>query len=240
MWFVGLIVGAVLGAVIGFMRDVETAIVIGAVAGLFIGLAFRKTRAVVDEKWKRDVEEALKELNRRTQALAAAQGTSSNAQPAAQADAQAEAAVSPAPATPHVEPLPEAAAPGEPVPPPASVPQSTVAVPPRPAQPSALWNFFFGGNTLVRFGDRISANFSAASGISGWFPAGLTYASYNVLGAVVILPVLRHLRSNRDAAVAGLLAGPVAMIPAFFFFACMIGWYPATTSTLGSRMARRR
>jgi uncharacterized membrane protein YkvI len=80
---------------------------------------------------------------------------------------------------------------------------------------------------LVRFGDRIQANFAAASGIAGWFPAGLAYASYNVLGAVVILPVLRHLQSNRDAAVAGLLAGPIAMIPAFFFFACMIGWYPA-------------
>jgi uncharacterized membrane protein YkvI len=84
----------------------------------------------------------------------------------------------------------------------------------------------FVGYTLVRFGDRISANFTAASGLAGWFPAGLTYASYNVLGAVVILPVLRHLQSNRDAVVAGLLAGPVAMIPAFFFFACMIGWYP--------------
>ena len=75
---------------------------------------------------------------------------------------------------------------------------------------------------LVRFGDRIQANFAVAGGIAGWFPAGLTYASYNVLGAVVILPVLRHLRSNRDAVVAGLLAGPAAMIPAFFFFACMM------------------
>jgi len=79
---------------------------------------------------------------------------------------------------------------------------------------------------LVRFGDRIQENFAATSGIEGWFRAGFTYASYNAVGAVVILPVLRHLRSNRDAAVAGLLAGPIAMIPAFFFFACMIAWYP--------------
>jgi uncharacterized membrane protein YkvI len=80
---------------------------------------------------------------------------------------------------------------------------------------------------LVRFGDRIEDNFAAASGIDGWLRAGFTYASYNAVGAVVILPVLRHLRSNRDAAVAGLLAGPIAMIPALFFFACMIAWYPA-------------
>jgi len=79
---------------------------------------------------------------------------------------------------------------------------------------------------LVQFGDRIQDNFAAASGIDGWFRAGFTYASYNAVGAVVILPVLRHLRSDRDAAVAGLLAGPIAMIPALFFFTCMIAWHP--------------
>ena len=57
--------------------------------------------------------------------------------------------------------------------------------------------------------------------------AGVTYASYNVVGAVVILPVLRHLTSSRDAVIAGLLAGPLAMIPAVLFFLCMIAWYPA-------------
>lgn len=149
MWFVGLIVGAILGAVIGFMRDVEAAIVMGAVAGLFIGLAFRKTRSVVDDKWKRDVEEALQELNRRTQALTAAQGAPSSAQPAAQVSTQAESTAPPVPA-PQVESPLETPAPGEPSPPPA--PESAAAAPPPPAQPSALWNFFFGGNTLVRFG----------------------------------------------------------------------------------------
>jgi uncharacterized membrane protein YkvI len=84
--------------------------------------------------------------------------------------------------------------------------------------------------TLAQFADRIQENFAAASGTEGWFPAGLTYASYNVIGAVVILPVLRHLQSGRDAAIAGILAGPIAMVPAFFFFVCMIGWYPAISA----------
>jgi uncharacterized membrane protein YkvI len=43
---------------------------------------------------------------------------------------------------------------------------------------------------------------------------------------VVILPVLRHLTSNRDAVIAGVLAGPLAMIPAFLFFICMVAYYP--------------
>ena len=47
----------------------------------------------------------------------------------------------------------------------------------------------------------------------GWAAGGLTYASYNVVGAVIILPVLRHLRSNRDALVAGVLAGPMRSGP---------------------------
>jgi len=80
--------------------------------------------------------------------------------------------------------------------------------------------------TIARFGDRISAGFAEASGTEGWVSAGFTYASYNVLAAIAILPVVRHMTSGRDAAVAGLLAGPIAMIPAFFFFICMVGWHP--------------
>jgi len=84
----------------------------------------------------------------------------------------------------------------------------------------------FVATALGLFGDRLLANFAAASGTDGWLAAGFTYASYNVAGAVVILPVLRHLQSDRDAVVAGLLAGPIAMVPGLLFFACMIAWYP--------------
>jgi uncharacterized membrane protein YkvI len=54
----------------------------------------------------------------------------------------------------------------------------------------------------------------------------VTYAAYNIVGAVVILPVLRHLTSDRDAVIAGAIAGPLAMIPALMFFSCMIAYYP--------------
>jgi uncharacterized membrane protein YkvI len=43
---------------------------------------------------------------------------------------------------------------------------------------------------------------------------------------VVILPVLRHLTSTRDAVIAGAIAGPLAMAPAILFFTCMIAFYP--------------
>jgi uncharacterized membrane protein YkvI len=44
---------------------------------------------------------------------------------------------------------------------------------------------------------------------------------------VVILPVLRHLTSAKDAVIAGVLAGPLAMLPAMLFFVCMVAYYPA-------------
>ncbi len=42
----------------------------------------------------------------------------------------------------------------------------------------------------------------------------------------MILPLVRHFQSRRDAVVAGVLAGPLAMLPGLLFFVCMIAWYP--------------
>ena len=62
--------------------------------------------------------------------------------------------------------------------------------------------------------------------MDGWFVGGVTYAGYNIIGAVVILPVVRHLTSDRDAVIAGVIAGPLAMLPALLFFVCMVAFYP--------------
>jgi uncharacterized membrane protein YkvI len=80
--------------------------------------------------------------------------------------------------------------------------------------------------SLSRFGDRIAAGFATPAPWDGWAAGGLTYASYNIIGAVVILPVLRHLTGTRDAVIAGAIAGPLAMAPAILFFTCMIAFYP--------------
>ncbi|QKR99810.1 hypothetical protein F9288_09290 [Sphingomonas sp. CL5.1] len=79
---------------------------------------------------------------------------------------------------------------------------------------------------LTRFGDRIAHAFTLPAPTAGWAMGGLTYASYNVVGAVVILPVMRHLTSRRDAVIAGVVAGPMAMLPALLFFICMVAFYP--------------
>jgi uncharacterized membrane protein YkvI len=42
----------------------------------------------------------------------------------------------------------------------------------------------------------------------------------------VILPVIRHLTSTRDAVVGGALAGPLSILPALLLFLCQFGWDP--------------
>jgi uncharacterized membrane protein YkvI len=89
----------------------------------------------------------------------------------------------------------------------------------------AVYAIFF-ALVFVKAFDRIEASFSAHFPMTDWAIGGATYAAYNAVGAAVILPVLRHLRSNKDAVIAGLLAGPLGMLPAVVFFICMAAFYP--------------
>lgn len=83
---------------------------------------------------------------------------------------------------------------------------------------------------LWKFGERVPAGFAAHPQTSGWALSGLTYFGYNIIGAVVILPVLRHLTSDRDAVVSGVIAGPLTMLPALLFFIPMVAFYPDVQS----------
>ena len=83
---------------------------------------------------------------------------------------------------------------------------------------------------LLNFGPQIGAAFAAPAQSNGWALGGITYAGYNIIGAVIVLPVLRHMTSSRDAVYAGLIAGPLAMAPAIIFFVCMAAFYPAIGS----------
>ncbi|WP_010184866.1 YkvI family membrane protein [Sphingomonas sp. PAMC 26605] len=86
---------------------------------------------------------------------------------------------------------------------------------------------------LTSFGDRIAAAFAVSPApAGGWALGGITYAGYNIVGAVIILPVTRHLTSNRDAVVAGAIAGPLAMLPAVLFFTCMTAFMPAIAGAI--------
>ncbi|HEV2268022.1 MAG TPA: hypothetical protein VGR92_01070 [Steroidobacteraceae bacterium] len=83
--------------------------------------------------------------------------------------------------------------------------------------------------TIGKFGGRIADSFATTSlpAVRDWTLGGLTYAGYNVFGAAVILSVVsRHVPTTRDAITAGLLSGPLAIIPGILFFICMCAYYP--------------
>lgn len=88
----------------------------------------------------------------------------------------------------------------------------------------------FAALVFTRYGDTILTTFANAPAPTRWAVGGATYAGYNIIGAIVILPVTRHLTSTRDALVAGALCGPLAMLPALMFFLCMMAFHPAIGS----------
>jgi len=79
---------------------------------------------------------------------------------------------------------------------------------------------------LFKFPAAITRAFAGSVVGGSWWLGGMTYAGYNVIGAVAILPVLRHSQSRRDAVIAGTLAGVLGMLPALLFFVCMSAFYP--------------
>ena len=76
------------------------------------------------------------------------------------------------------------------------------------------------------FGDRIADAFAAPSPADGWALSGATYFSYNIIGAIVVLPVVRHFTGRRDAIIAGVICGPLTMLPALLFFTAAVAFHP--------------
>lgn len=80
------------------------------------------------------------------------------------------------------------------------------------------------------FGDAISANLRPPN--QGQLTAsvvtqGVSYAGYNVVVFTAVLFVVRHFRKRSDAIWAGVLCGPLGMIPGFLLVIAMMAHYPA-------------
>lgn len=79
---------------------------------------------------------------------------------------------------------------------------------------------------LAAFGGEIGGTLTGGAVEPGWLAQGVSYAGYNLSVVPAILYCTRHLRSRRDALIAGALAGPIAMLPALLFFASMSAFWP--------------
>jgi|TARA_B110000196_G_C21147448_1_gene667462 uncharacterized membrane protein YkvI len=85
--------------------------------------------------------------------------------------------------------------------------------------------FFFW--SLVAFGPEISSSLSNTPVRPGWVLGGIKYAAYNVAIIPVLLFSVRHLKTRRETILAGVLTGPIAIIPGFLLMLIMAGHYPA-------------
>ena len=60
----------------------------------------------------------------------------------------------------------------------------------------------------------------------GWFVSGIKYAAYNLVIIPALLFCVRHQQTRKEAISAGLLAGPIGIIPGFFFYLAMVSQHP--------------
>ena len=80
---------------------------------------------------------------------------------------------------------------------------------------------------FYRYSDAMYAAFGSPSEGGNWFLSGMKYAAYNVGIVPAILFIARHFDNRKEATVAGVLAGFIAMIPALFIYMSMLTEYPA-------------
>ncbi len=79
---------------------------------------------------------------------------------------------------------------------------------------------------FASFGGEISRNFATVPAREGWFLGGVRYAAYNLAIVPGLLFAVRRIDTRREAVCAGLLAGPVAIVPGLLFYLAMAGQYP--------------
>jgi uncharacterized membrane protein YkvI len=77
-----------------------------------------------------------------------------------------------------------------------------------------------------KFGGAIWENLAAKVIKPGWAVGGAQYAAYNIGLVPAVLFSVRHIQTRKEAISAGLLAGPIGIIPGFLFLLAAIGRYP--------------
>ncbi len=102
----------------------------------------------------------------------------------------------------------------------------------------AVWSFVLYGAYILflywnldQHGAQISDSLSTFDVKEGWFFSGIKYSGYNIALVPILLFCVRNLKTRRETIGAGLLAGPIIMIPAMLFYFGMIGQYDNIQAT---------
>jgi len=79
---------------------------------------------------------------------------------------------------------------------------------------------------MTRFGGNIVSSLAGEPPGAGWVIGGVSYAGYNLSLIPPLLFCMRHADTRREAVTAGILAGPIAILPGLLFYLAMVGQYP--------------
>jgi len=83
---------------------------------------------------------------------------------------------------------------------------------------------------FVTFGEKISSNLSTINQPefdAGALVSGLQFSGYNVISFMTVLFVVKGFVNRKDAITAGVLCGPLGMLPGLFLLIAMIAHYPS-------------
>ncbi len=86
--------------------------------------------------------------------------------------------------------------------------------------------FLFFVLAFVYFGESSLASLTSGEIRGSWPIAGVRYAGYNLAVIPAVLFCTRYMESRKEAVSAGILAGPIAIVPGLLFYLSMIGHYP--------------
>jgi len=75
---------------------------------------------------------------------------------------------------------------------------------------------------LSEYGGQLGEQLFTGEAKEGWFVSAIQYVGYNIAALPLILFCVRHMKGRKDSLVAGAMAGPLAMLPALFFYLAMV------------------
>lgn len=77
------------------------------------------------------------------------------------------------------------------------------------------------------FSSEIRHTLESSEVVEGWGFKGIKYAIYNLCFMPAVLFSLTRLKTRKEAVIAGLFSGFIAIVPAFFFILAMCSAYPS-------------
>jgi len=75
---------------------------------------------------------------------------------------------------------------------------------------------------LSEYGGQLGTQLFDGAVESNWLVNAIKYVGYNIAALPLILFCVRHMQSRQDAMLAGLMSGPLAMLPALLFYLTMV------------------